>query len=207
MPRAFRFFLMLALAVLLISVVGVGLFLWRSPDPEYAVYETVFRTRFHRYDGLIQDIAKRRNLDPMIIKAIVWRESRFRPEKTGLDGERGLMQITDKAAQEWVKGEKVASYVPGDLFDAKVNLEAGSWLIARALRRYEAKDDPLPFALAEYNAGSSRAIRWSGGRENSDPRTQANSQQFVARIDIPSTKHYIESVQERVRYYHQRGAL
>ena len=207
MPRALRLIIKMVLVVGLLAVVGVGLFLWRSPDPEYAVYETLFHARFHRYDAVIQDIAKRRGVDPMLIKAVVWRESRFRPDKLGLDGERGLMQITDAAAKEWVKSEKLANFVPTDLFDPKINIDAGTWLLARALHRYEGTDNPLPFALAEYNAGRSRVAKWSGERNNSDPATQASSEKLVANIDIASTKNYVETVQDRVRYYHRRGEL
>ena len=56
----------------------------------------------------IRDAARLRGIDPMVVKAVVWRESRFQPGKVGLDGERGLMQITEAAAREWVKNEKVA---------------------------------------------------------------------------------------------------
>lgn len=207
MLRAFWSLFKVLLVVGLLAAVAGGVFLWRSKDPKYAVYEAVLHARFHRYDALIQDVAKRRGLDPMVVKAVVWRESKFDPAKVGLDGERGLMQITDAAAKEWVKGEKIANFVPEDLHDPKINLEAGTWLLARGFKRYEDKDDPLPFALAEYNAGPSRASKWSGARDSSDPNAQANSEQFVAKINIPSTKHYIVTVQERVRFYHQRGEL
>ena len=207
MPRALGFIIKVGLAVGLLVMLGVGLLLWRSSDPEYVAYETVFNSRFHRYDSMIQEAAKRRGIDPMLVKAVVWRESRFRPDKLGLDGERGLMQITDAAAKEWVKSERMTNFVPTDLFDPKINIDAGTWLLARALRRYEGKDNPLPFALAEYNAGRSRVAKWSGERNNSDPSTQANSEKLVANIDIASTKNYVETVQERVRYYHRRGEL
>ena len=190
------------------AVFAVGWFVLRSPDPEYAAYETLFHDRFHRYDAIIQQVAARRGMDPMVIKAVAWRESRFEADKVGLDGERGLMQITDAAAREWVRGEKVANFAPADLFDPKTNLEAGSWLLARALRRYESRDNPLPFALAEYNAGRSRVTRWSA--EKTDPAgspSVAGSRELVANINIPSTKNYIETVENRVQFYHQRGSL
>ena len=193
-----------------IGFIAVGWIVLRSADPEYAAYELVYNERFHRYDPIIQDAARQRGVDPMVIKAVVWRESRFRPGKVGLDGERGLMQITDAAAREWVKNEKVASFIPSDLFDPKVNIEAGSWLLARSLHRYEGKDDPLPFALAEYNAGRSRVAKWTRDKENpapAGPGSGVNSQQLQANIDIPSTKNYIETVQDRVQFYHRRGRL
>ncbi len=207
MLRVIWSFIKVLVVVGVFAGVGIGVFLWRSSNPKYAVYELAYHARLHRYDDQIQAVAKRRGVDPMVVKAIVWTESRFDPGKTGADGERGLMQITDAAAKEWVKSERIASFVPEDLFDPTVNLDAGSWLLARALRRYEGKDDPLPFALAEYNAGRSRVAKWTGERDSSDPNNHASSQELVAAINIPSTKKYIETVQERVRYYHQRGQL
>ena len=205
MLRALWTLFKFAVLIVVVVAVALGVYLWRSGDPEYSAYALAFHNRFHRYDGVIQEVARKRNVDPLLLKAMVWRESRFRPDKLGLDGERGLMQITDGAAAEWVKGEKIANFVPTDLFDPKVNLEAGSWLIARALKRYEGRDDPLPFALAEYNAGRSRVVKWSGERDGNDDGKQANSQELIAKINIPSTKRYIETIQDRVRYYRQHG--
>ena len=211
MFRAIRRILLVLLIVLLAVGAAGGWWWLRTPDPVYSVYETVFRDRFHRYDSLIEDAAQRHQVDPMIIKAVVWRESRFRPDKVGGEGERGLMQITEAAAREWTKAEKVTDFVPRDLFDPKTNIEAGTWLIARALRRYTGKDDPLPFALAEYNAGRSRVVRWTGergaGPESGQPTPGVTSQELEAKIDIADTKSYIHTVQNRVQFYHQRGRL
>lgn len=210
MRRVFQIVFTLALILCVLAGTAVGWYVLRSPDPTYAAYELVYHASFHRYDALIRDVAKRRGLDPMVVKAVVWRESRFRPGKVGLDGERGLMQITDAAAREWVKGEKIASFIPGDLFDPKVNLEAGSWLLARALHRYQDRDDPLPFALAEYNAGRSRVARWASEKdegETGQASPGANSRELLAKINIPSTRHYVDTVQNRVHFYRQRGEL
>ena len=211
MFRALRRIFLFLLVVLLI-VAGVAGWWWlRTPDPVYAAYETVFRERFHRYDGIIEEVAGRHGVDPMIIKAVVWRESRFRPDKVGSEGERGLMQITEAAARDWTKGEKVADFAPSDLFDPKTNIEAGTWLLARALHRYVGKDDPLPFALAEYNAGRSKVVRWTGergdGHDSGQPTPGVTSQELEAKIDIADTRAYIRTVQNRVQFYHQRGRL
>ena len=208
MRRASWFLFKLAAILCVVAAGVIGWMVLRSPDPNYAAHELVFHASFHRYDAVIKDVARRRGLDPNVLKAVVWRESRFRPGKVGLDGERGLMQITDAAAREWVKSEKVASFVPSDLFDPKVNLEAGSWLLARALHRYEGKDNPLPFALAEYNAGRSRVAKWTTEKEAGEagpPNSDANSHELLAKIDIPSTRHYVDTVQNRVHFYQQRG--
>ena len=210
MARMVRLLLKWLIILAGVGFVAVGWVVVRSADPEYTAYELVYHGRFHRYDAVIQDVARLRGIDPMIVKAVVWRESRFDPGKVGLDGERGLMQITDAAAREWVKSEKIASFAPSDLFNPAVNIKAGTWLLARALHRYGSKDNPLTFALAEYNAGRSRVTKWTNEKDAADPAQSgagANSQQLQANIDIPSTRHYIETVQDRVQFYHQRGRL
>ena len=210
MKRAFWFLIKLALVLCVLTAGAVGWIVLRSPDPRYAAYELVYHASFHRYDAIIRDAARRRGLDPMVVKAVVWRQSRFRPGMRGRDGERGLMQITDTAALEWVKSEKAPGFVPSDLFDPKVNLEVGTWLLARALHRYEGRDDPLPFALAEYNAGRSRVTKWTNEKEPGEeglPGTSTNSRELRANIDIASTRHYVDTVLNRVRFYQQRGEL
>lgn len=216
MPKA-RVFLRILLVIVVVGGIVAAAGAWvllHSENLRYRAYELVYGASFHQYDGIIQEVAKERGMDPMLIKAVVWRESRFRPTKVGLDGERGLMQITDAAAGEWVKSEHIASFVPADLFDPKINIQAGTWLLARSLRRYQDRDDPVPFALAEYNAGRSRVARWAGDREREREKETgaasapvASSKELQANIDIPSTKHYVETVQTRVRFYHERGRL
>ena len=99
-------------------------------------------------------------VDPMLIKAIIWRESSFHPEKVGTKGERGLMQITILAANEWAKAQKIQTFKATDLFDPKTNIEAGTWYFKQAYQRWSGKNDPIIFALAEYNAGHSNVMRW-----------------------------------------------
>src|SRR5438132_11139169 len=79
--------------------------------------------RFQQYDQLIRAIAKQHHLDPMRVKAVSWRESRFDPRKYGGAGERGLMQVSEKAAKEWARQNKIANFRVDQLFDPKTNLE------------------------------------------------------------------------------------
>src|SRR5689334_10533688 len=118
--------------------------------------------RFQQYDRLIRTVAAEHHLDPMLVKAVVWRESRFDPTKYGTHAERGLMQVTEKAANEWAVETKVTGFYADQLFEPKTNLEAGTWYLRRAMEHWKQESDPVPFALAEYNAGASRVQRWSG---------------------------------------------
>ena len=74
---AFKFIICLLLA----GGTGIGLLAWRSGDPIYTVYEWLSPARFQQYDQLILTVARNNELDPMLVKAVVWRESRFDSKK------------------------------------------------------------------------------------------------------------------------------
>ena len=198
-----RFGFKLILCVLLALGAGFAYLAVVSGDPIYTVYEWMSPARFQRYDRLIRVVAVKHQLDPMLVKAVVWRESRFDPEKHGSRGERGLMQVSEKAANEWARENKIGNFQMRGLFDPKTNLEAGSWYLRRAIEHWETQPDPLPFALAEYNAGASRAQRWTGGNENA-PITKEN---FLRNIDFPGTRKYVESIIDRYEFYKRRGRM
>jgi soluble lytic murein transglycosylase len=195
-----RFVLKLILCVLLALAAGFGYLALRSGDPLYSFYEWVSPARFQRYDTLILSVSSEHQLDPMLVKAVIWRESRFEAKKYGSAGERGLMQVSERAANEWVRENKIDSFNVEQLFDPRTNLEAGSWYLRRAMDHWQAEQDPLPFALAEYNAGASRAQRWFG-------RGGATTSQFLANIDFPVTRKYVQSILNRYAFYKKRGRM
>src|SRR5438132_4460951 len=157
-----RFVLKLILCLLVALAAGFSYLALRSGDAFYSFYEWVSPARFQQYDKLISSVAAEHSLDPMLVKAVVWRESRFDREKFGTAGERGLMQVSAKAANEWAHESKIDNFQIEQLFDPKTNLEAGAWYLHRAIDHWQNESDPLPFALAEYNAGASRVQRCAG---------------------------------------------
>ncbi len=198
-----RFLFKLILCVLLAVAAGFTLLAVRSGDPVYAFYEWMSPARFQRYDRLIRSVATKNHLDPMLVKAVVWRESRFDPKKHGSAGERGLMQVSEKAANEWAQENKIANFRAEQLSDPKTNLEAGAWYLRRAFEHWKTQSNPLPFALAEYNAGASRAQRWSGG----DGVAAIPAQTFLRNIDFPGTRKYVDSIIARYKFYQRRGRM
>jgi soluble lytic murein transglycosylase len=198
-----RFLFKLILCLLFALAAGFAFLALRSGDPLYTLYEWISPARFQQYDKLIIAIANEHQIDPMLLKAVVWRESRFDPQKHGTAGERGLMQVSEKAANEWARENKISNFEVEQLFDPKTNLEAGSWYLHRAFEHWQSQVDPMPFALAEYNAGASRAQRWAGGNDTS----AISKTDFVANIDFPTTRNYIESILERYQFYKHRGRM
>lgn len=198
------FFKRLLIVVVLAAFTAASYLLWRSPDPLYTLETWRAMGRFAAYDTLIADAGGKYGIDPMLLKAVIWRESAFRADMVGTSGERGLMQVGEGAARDWATAEKIETFVPTDLFDARTNIEVGAWYLAKALARWKAKANPVPFALAEYNAGRSRVDRWIAATELGD---KATAEDLVAAIDFPTTRRYVVEIGRRHRYYQARGAF
>lgn len=191
--------------LLIISLVFLGVFVaWliQKVDISYSLREAFAGGLYHRYDSLIAEVARRHALDPNLVKALVWRESRFQTDKLGTSGERGLMQVTAAAGLDWARAMRRADFQPKELWKPEINLEVGSWYLARALMYWNSRDQPLAFALAEYNAGRSRVKRWvnSSGQGNG-----ATADHLRAFMDFPSTKSYMESILSRTKFYRTRS--
>lgn len=197
-----RFFFKLIICALLATAAGLVLLSAKSGDVAYTLHELISPGRFQQHDALIRSVAAEHRLDPMLVKAVVWRESRFDARKFGNAGERGLMQVSEKAAQEWATEKRIENFRVEELFDPKTNLEAGSWYLRRAVEHWGNQADPLPFALAEYNAGASRAQRWAGGDDVAIPPDT-----FRASIDFPGTRKYVDSIMARLEFYKRRGRM
>src|SRR5213082_801627 len=137
------------LAVFLI--VDLGLWIWWKSRKE------------HRYDRQIVVAARKYNLDPALIKAVIWQESRFNPSVRGRAGEIGLMQVREDAALEWADAEKIHPFNHEEIFNPSKNIQAGSFYLAHLMKRYQNTDNPVPYALADYNAGRTHVLRWNKG--------------------------------------------
>ncbi|MBR2911859.1 MAG: transglycosylase SLT domain-containing protein [Lentisphaeria bacterium] len=146
-----------------------------------------------RYWENIQKISERRGIDPQLVRAVIFQESRFVREAVGKKGEVGLMQVHVKGAvADWAKahGKKVPSH--SALCDVNLNLEIGTWYLSKALRRWEKYRDQIPLALVQYNAGATRAERWKPERLDGD---------VIPRIKIAATRAYVVNIMKRYRKY------
>jgi soluble lytic murein transglycosylase len=203
MIRPARVGVLVALFVAASLLLAGGYFYIRSsPMRDYLVQEVIFAARFSRYDSLIAQAGARHGVNPSLVKAVIWRETRFQPQMQGSHGERGLMQITEVAAADWVKAEKVETFVPTDLFDPKTNIEIGTWYLGRAIKHWAHKDDPIPFALSEYNAGRTRVKRWE---KSSGDIAEFSAEDLRSTMDFPLTKQYVASIIGRYQHYLKRG--
>lgn len=160
-----------------------------------AIWQALRTYREHSHDKHILAAAQKYAVDPALVKAVIWRESRFYPKARGSSGEIGLMQIRELAAEEWAAAEKIPFFAHEHLYDPAKNILAGTWYLRKLLRRYPHTDNPAVFALADYNAGRTHVLRWNKGAANT------NSAAFLNQMDYPGTRAYIISVLQRQQHY------
>ena len=152
----------------------------------------------HSQDAHILAAARKYGVDGALVKAVVWRESRFNPRARGAAGEIGLMQLREEAAGEWAKAEKVFLFTHSQMFDPAKNTQAGAWYLRKLLARYANTDNARCYALADYNAGRTHVLRWRTGA------AATNSEVFLRQVTFPGTRKYIEAVIARQKYYQRK---
>ena len=139
------------------------------------------------HEETIRAQAAEKRLDPALVAAVIYEESRFR-DQTSHAGARGLMQITPDTADFIAKDSGGVAFEQADLATPELNIAYGTYYLRYLLDRFDG-DETL--AIAAYNAGETNVNRWverAGGRAAFDPATD---------IPFPETRHYVENVAER----------
>ncbi|HVF28756.1 MAG TPA: transglycosylase SLT domain-containing protein [Pyrinomonadaceae bacterium] len=164
-----------------------------------------FFNRFwvHRYDGLITRQAEVYRLDPDLVWSMIYEETYFSPWKIGEDEEVGLMQVTPTVGREWAAEtgirelERQMSLDPvAALRDPERNIQVGCWYLEKISKTYRDTPGAEARMIAAYNAGPSRAIEWNRTPAGAPP---LSTEQFIARIDIASTRAYVSNILARYR--------
>jgi soluble lytic murein transglycosylase len=144
-----------------------------------------------RHEDIIRQQARQKDIDPALIAAVIYEESKFR-DQTSHAGARGLMQITPATAEFIARDSGGTRFTQADLATPQVNIAYGSYYLRYLLRRY---DDNVTLAVAAYNAGETTVNRWvdeAGGREGFDRSGD---------IPFPETRDYVDGVLEHRDQY------
>jgi soluble lytic murein transglycosylase len=128
------------------------------------------------YQQLVRKNARTFDVDPALIAAVIYAESRFDPEVVSEAGAIGLMQLLPETGK-WIAATGGEPFRVKDLYDPKVNVRYGSFYLDRLLKKY----GDVRFALAAYHAGQGNADRWLAGN---------------GEIGFADTRSYVENVLE-----------
>ena len=187
--RAGRRRLAILLAVILGVVAAVALAA-RGPVEE-AVLEITLPLR---HEDIIRQQAADKDLDPALIAAICYQESKFQ-DRTSHAGARGVMQLLPSTADYIARKSGGTQFVQGDLADPQINISYGSWYLRYLLDHYSGNER---LAIAAYNAGETNVDRWVDKAGGPD--------EFTTDEDIPfaETRAYVSSVEEKQDQYRRK---
>ena len=146
-----------------------------------------------RHDDIIRQQASDKGLDPALIAAVIYEESRFR-DQTSHAGARGLMQITPETARFIARDSGGTAFVEGDLATPQINIAYGSYFLRYLLEQY---DGDTQLAVAAYNAGETRVNEWVAG---------ADGDFGLGDIPFPETRAYVDNVGDRREEYAEHYA-
>lgn len=136
---------------IIVSIITIGLFLGF-----YFFFPQVWGEALYplNYQDSIAKYAQERNLDPNLVCAVIYTESRFNFDSVSGAGATGLMQIMPATGAGIAKrlGEPM-----GNLLDPDTNIKYGTTYLREQLDTY---NNDLDLVLAAYNAGGGRAVAW-----------------------------------------------
>src|SRR5947207_8508325 len=106
-----------------LAVLLIGMYWWRQHQRE------------REYEIDIANAATRYRIDPLLVKAVIWRESRFDRNAKGKAGEIGLMQVMELTGEEWAEAERIRGFSKSYLWDPSQNIQAGTRYLSKCLKR------------------------------------------------------------------------
>ena len=164
--------IVLALVVVAAVLAVVLPFLWRSTTD--AVQRVAYPLR---YEETIRDVSREHGLEPTLVAAVVYAESRFEPYAESHQGAYGLMQLMPQTAA--FVSER--SGIRGDYRNPEVNLALGTWYLGYLEGQYMGDERLM---LAAYNSGEGQVNSW------------ISDEGFDIGRDIPfkETRDYVENV-------------
>jgi soluble lytic murein transglycosylase len=135
-----------------------------------------------RYEQIVRGHARNYNLDPALLAAVIYQESKFKAAARSTSGAIGLMQLLPDTAKGIALHTGGSAFRVEDLYDPEINVRYGAWYLRHLLRKYG--DEAT--ALAAYNAGQDNVDRWRRAGRG---------------IQFSETRHYVDRVEELKQIY------
>ena len=171
-----RFTAAAAIAVLVLA--GAAVWVLQTSPPWFE------RLRYPlHYSALVRERARAEGIDPALLAAVIYQESKFRARARSRSGAIGLMQLTPSTAKGIAVRTGGRAFRVSDLTDPAINIRYGSWYLHDLYEKYGS----LQLALAAYNAGQGNVDRWRAAGLG---------------IQYPETRAYVERVEHLRQVYH-----
>ena len=144
-------------------------------DPPWQRWIDRVRYPLH-YEAIVRDSAHENHLDPALLAAVIYTESKFNSDALSDSGAIGLMQLMPQTARSIAARTGGTAFRRADLDDPDVNVRYGAWYLRYLLDRYGDEQT----ALAAYNAGQDAVDRW---RRRGVGIQFAETRAYVAKVE------------------------
>jgi peptidoglycan lytic transglycosylase len=144
-----------------------------------------------QYQEIIRAQAGKKRLDPALVAAVIYAETKFDP-RTSAAGAEGLMQIEPQTAEYLARVSGGYAFTVSDLWKPAVNIAYGSYYLRVLIDQFHGS---VPLALAAYNAGAGNVQRWLATAAARHRRLTVGS------IPFPETRDYVQRVLQAQREY------
>lgn len=130
----------------------------------------------------IETWSQKRQLNPLLVTALIRQESRFEPKIRSVAGAVGLMQVMPGTAKWIAEKTNLKQYNTENPND---NIKLGTWFLDYTHQQY---DNNSLLAVASYNAGPGNVSKWLRQLGTRDP------DEFVEAIPFDETRGYVRQV-------------
>jgi soluble lytic murein transglycosylase len=173
----------LAAVVVLAGALALGAFYVVRSEPPW--FE---RLRYPlRYEAIVRGHAHNYRLDPALLAAVIYQESKFDANARSSSGAIGLMQLLPATAEGIALHTGGSKFRISDLENPEINVRYGSWYLRHLLDKYGNEQ----LALAAYNAGQHNVDMWRAAGEG---------------IQFGETRHYVNTVEHLKKVYRKAYA-
>jgi soluble lytic murein transglycosylase len=165
------------------------------------------------YSDFVFQYAKSNKVDPYLVFAVIFEESRFDTKAVSRSNANGLMQIMPDTGKDCAKQVDLKDFKVENLFDPEVNIKLGSWYLSGLISNFNKRaenyfsdkglakpeldysDIAAVLALGGYNGGPTRVKKWMGeyGIDDID--------EFIESIPMQEPRNYIKKVMDSYETY------
>jgi soluble lytic murein transglycosylase len=165
-----------ALLLTVLALGGIATYVLATSPPWFE------RIRYPlRYSEYVRVHARENGLDPALLAAVIYQESKFNAAAHSTSGAIGLMQLTPGTAHGIAVRTGGARFRTSDLLDPEINIRYGAWYLGHLEQKYSSEQ----LALAAYNAGQGNVDRWlasAGGIRFPETRAYVNRIEHLKRV-------------------------
>lgn len=141
-------------------------------------------------DSLIDRYAQKNQVDKALVAAVIYQESRYKPDAVSQSGATGLMQLMPDTAR-WIAGKINQTYSREKLKDPEYNIGMGTYYLAYLSDKY---DGDVKLTLAAYNAGPGNVDDWLTNKKYATAGK-------LTLIPFTETRNYVENVLRMQKVY------